>query len=207
MATAVATAAQAGQLAGALDVMARATGQITYAIDRELGPTAVDGARDAFDAWDAANDDIALAESETWTRADVRVARTDVFCARGHIVNGCACLGMSALCPAVDNALRGWGCPVPDGATIGVAPGVYGTDGSLAPYTREQMRDLVAHEFGHNLGLAHNEGDRLHLMHGLPDMVPYSDRGYTVPAPLVNGNMTPGIPADEWAAPESCARP
>lgn len=198
---------QTGYMAGAWDYMPRVSGQITYAVDRELGRAAINGAHDAFAAWDAANDDIALVESETWAAADVRVARMDVFCADRMIVNGCACRSMSPGCPIVDNMLRGHTCPVPAGATMGVAPGMYDKNGTLAPYTRGEMRDLVAHEFGHNLGLEHNGKDLSHLMHGRPGIVAYSDRGYAVPEPVAEGGMTLKIPVNEWDVPETCALP
>ena len=207
IASAMLIVVQAGQLAGTWDYMPRVSGQITYAVDRELGKAAIDGARDAFAAWDAANDDIVLVESETWAAADVRVARMDVFCAAGKIVNGCACLSMSPGCPFVDNMLRGHGCPVPAGATVGVAPGMYDKGGTLKPHTRGEMRDLVAHEFGHNLGLEHNGKNLSHLMHGQPGVAAYSDRGYAVPEPIAKGGMTPKIPANDWNAPESCVSP
>lgn len=198
-------AAHAGSAVGLWDIGPRPSGHISYAVDPALGRAAADGARDAFAAWDEANGDIALTESESWGSADIRVARMDVSCSGGAIVSGCACLGVSPLCPYVDNLQRGWHCAVPDGATIGVAPGVHSTNGTLVPYTREEMRDLVAHEFGHNLGLVHDAADRTHVMSGPDDIALYSDRGYAVPDRIAGGGPTPGIDVSEWAVPETCA--
>ena len=201
----VLAAAHAGSVVGAWDVGPRPSGRIVYAVDPALGQDAADGARDAFAAWDAANADIALVESESWATADIRVARMNVSCTNGAIVNGCACLNVSPLCPSLDNLLRGRHCVVPDGATIGVAPGMYSTNGTLVPYTKEEMRDLVAHEFGHNLGLVHRAADTPHIMYGPDDIALYSDRGYSVPDPIAGAGITPGMDVSEWAIPESCA--
>lgn len=198
-------AAYAGSVVGVWDIGPRPSGSISYAVDPALGHAAADGARDAFAAWDGANADLALTESESWESADIRVARMDVSCSGGAIVSGCACLGISPLCPSLDNLQRGWHCAVPDGATIGVAPGMQAKNGTLVPYTREQMRDLVAHEFGHNLGLVHDADDGSHVMSGPDDPALYSDRGYAVPGRIAGGGLTPGMELSEWAAPESCA--
>lgn len=201
-------AAYAGSVVGVWDIGPRPSGSISYAVDPALGRAAAEGARDAFAAWDGANEDLVLTESESWATADVRVARMDVTCSGGAIVSGCACLGISPLCPYMDNLQRGWHCSVPDGATIGVAAGMHGKNGSLVPYTREQMRDLVAHEFGHNLGLVHDAAaeDTSHVMSGPDDPALYSDRGYAVPERIAGDGPTPGMGVDEWAMPESCAQ-
>ena len=201
-ALAVFIAAQLGILAGAWDVMPREPGY-TYAIDPAIGAVGAGGARDAFSAWDAANAGVPFREA-AWGEADIRVGSMEGTCAGGGpLVKGCACLGLWPGCPSVDNAVRLLKCPVPDGATIGVYPGVYAANGTLAPYTREQMRDLVAHEIGHNLGLHHNTADRSHLMHGTDGALPYSDRGYEVPDAVAD-DWTPAIPASEWGAPRAC---
>ena len=206
-AAAAVIAVQAGHLAGAWDVAPRESGRLTFALDRQLGAAAIHGARDAFAAWDAANTGLVMVETAAWSSADVRVAEMEVSCFGGEVVNGCACASLSALCPEADNMLRGWSCRVPDGATIGVAQGVYDTDGTMVVYTREDMRDLVAHEFGHNLGLVHNGEDSSHLMHGRSWTVPYSDRGYVLPEPISVGGHVPEVPAVEIALPESCGAP
>ena len=207
--TAAVSIMQAGSLAGAWDIAPREEGLFTYAIDRRIGQAAVEGARDAFAAWDEANTDVTLEESGTWADADVRVAGMELFCADGRIIQGCACKSLSLACPVIDNILRGWACPVPAGATIGVASGVRGMDGSITPFAREHMRDLVAHEFGHNLGLEHTESAG-HMMQGPRGIIPYSDRGYTVPESIAGGaapwgHEASGLVAGEWDMPESCA--
>ena len=200
LAAAIVIAAQLGVLAGAWDMMPR--DGYTYAVDPAIGAGGADGARDAFSAWDAANAGVSFREA-AWDGADIRVGSMEGACVGDPFVKGCACLGLWPGCPAVDNAVRFMKCPVPDGATIGVFPGVYAANGTLAPYTREQMRDLVAHEIGHNLGLHHNMGDRSHLMHGPDGVLPYSDGGYAVPDAIAGGG-TPAIPASEWDAPDAC---
>ena len=184
-------AAYAGSVVGVWDLGQRPSGHITYAVDPALGRIAMDGARDAFAAWDAANADIVLVESMSWSEADIRVARMDISCTDGTAIVGCACLGMSPLCPYLDNLQRGWYCTVPDGATIGVVPNMCGTGEALVPHTREQMRDLVAHELGHNLGLVHDAEDGSHVMFGPNDIALYSDRGYVVPVRIAGGGTTP----------------
>ena len=193
---------QLGIVAGAWDMAARDPGRITYAIDPAIGPDGTAGARDALSAWDAANVGVSFREV-AWGDAEMRVGKMETTCVKGHVVNGCACLGLWPGCPAVDNAVRGLGCYVPDGATIGVSPGVYAANGTLAPYTRDQMRDLVAHEIGHNLGLHHDTGNRSHLMYGRDGVLPYSDKGYAVPD-AVSGGLTPTMPPSEWDAPDAC---
>lgn len=193
---------QLGIVAGAWDAAARDPGHITYAIDPAIGPEGVAGARDALSAWDAANGGVSFREA-AWGDADVRIGKMETTCADGLIVRGCACLGLWPGCPVVDNAVRFMRCPVPDGATIGVSPGIHAINGTLAPYTREQMRDLVAHELGHNLGLHHNTGNQSHLMYSRDRILPYSDRGYVVPDAVVD-DWTPAIPVSEWDAPDSC---
>lgn len=171
------------------DIAAHPRGDITYSVDRRLGLAGVAGAHDAFEAWDAANPDITLSVSDTWEHADVRVAHMDAFCTGMMLSYGCACIGLSPLCPDVENLLR-WGdleCHVPSGATIGVSRGLHARDGTPVMFTRDQMRDLVAHEFGHNLGLRHNSGDETHLMYGQYDPIPYSDHGYVVPDEIAGG--------------------
>ena len=178
-----------GQKAGMWDIATHPRGDITYSVDRRLGLAGVAGAHDAFKAWDAANPDITLTVSDTWEHADVRVARMDAFCTGMTLSYGCACIGLSPLCPDVENLLR-WGdleCHVPSGATIGVSRGLHARDGTPVMFTRDQMRDLVAHEFGHNLGLRHSSGDETHLMYGQYDPIPYSDHGYVVPDEIAGG--------------------
>ena len=200
-------AAHAGSVGGVWDIGPRASGSISYAVDPTLGSAAVKGARDAFAAWDEANADLVLIETGSWAAADVRVARMDVTCSNGAIVSGCACLSILPLCPYADNLQRGWHCSVPNGATIGVAPGMHDRNGTLVPYTREQMRDLVAHEFGHNLGLVHDAAEGgSHVMSGPDDIALYSDRGYAVPDRIAGGGPTPGMAVSEWAVPESCVQ-
>lgn len=201
LAPAVFISAQLGILAGAWDMVPRESGY-TYAVDPSIGATGVDGAHDAFFAWDTANAGVSFREA-AWDAADIRVGSMEGMCVGNPLVKGCACLGLWPGCPAVDNAVHFMGCPVPDGATIGVFPGIYTINGTLDPYTREQMRDLVAHEIGHNLGLHHNTGNRSHLMHGLYWAPPYSDNGYAVPDAIAGGG-TPAIPLSEWDAPDAC---
>ena len=197
-------ALQVATLAGVWSIGIQEPGYVTYAIDCKLGSVAVDGARDAFAAWDDMNDALILEESDTWAEADIRVAHKNAFFSiGGYLVNGCGCIGLSPMCPVESTLL---GCSIPWEATMRVSPGMYDSDGNmLGMYTREQMRDLVAHEFGHNLGLRHNVADADHLMHSQYELHPYSDSGYNVPQRLEGGNMTIGLPASEWTAPESCA--
>lgn len=190
-----------GMLGIAWELATRGDGY-TYSIDPALGANGMAGARDAFFAWSDANDGIYFKES-AWDDADVRVGWMETTCVKGLIVRGCACLGLWPGCPAIDNAFRRLACSVPDGATIGVSPGVHAINGTLVPYTREQMRDLVAHELGHNLGLHHNTGNLSHLMYGRDGIPFYSDLGYAVPDAVVH-DWTPTIPVSEWDAPDAC---
>ena len=202
----VAVMALAGFSGGTFDEMSRETGRLTFALDPRLGPEATAGAIDAFSAWDAANPDLALAEAEAWSTADVRVAAMDVVCTGEQIINGCACRGLSLLCPELDNIEIGRACRVPGGATIGVAQGVYASSGEFLAYSRADMRDLVAHEFGHNLGLVHTTVSS-HLMYGRVGDYPYSDRGYDVPAPISAWGHAPHLPVAELDAARTCAAP
>lgn len=198
----VAILAQLGILAGMWDLVPRESGPITYAVDPAIGAGGLAGARDALSAWGATNEGMSF-RAAAWDVADVRIGWMETTCIKGHIVKGCACLGLWPGCPAIDNAVRFSDCSVPDGATIGVSSGVYAVNGTLVPYTREQMRDLIAHELGHNLGLHHNTGNRSHLMYGPDGFLPYSDQGYAVPDAIAD-DVTPAIPASKWDAPDAC---
>ena len=179
LAVSVVIMAQLGILASAWDLMPRESGY-TYALDPALGVNGIDGAHDAFSAWSSANAGMSFKEV-AWDDAEIRVGKMSATYASGRIVKGCACLGLWPGCPAIDNVVPGRGCFVPDGATIGVSSVVCAINGTLGVHTRAEMRYLVAHEIGHNLGLNHNTDNQSHLMYGPDRVLPYSDRGYNIP--------------------------
>lgn len=195
-------------LSGALDVAAQRSGHVTYAVDCELGPAAVGGAHDAFSAWDKANDGLILEESASWSEADVRVARMDSTVVTITPIDGCACIGVSPMCPALNNVLFGLGgCNIPNGGTIGIIINEPDMDEEQYPYARALLRDLIAHEFGHNLGMSHNTANSSHMMRGQHAMYPYMDRGYVIPERISGDDDVLAALAAKWGMPESCVRP
>ena len=201
-------AAYAATLSGAWDVALRESGYVTYAVDCGLGDAAVGGAHDAFKAWDEANDGIVLAESKAWDKADVRVARMDAPVIASAPIDGCACIGVSTMCPILDNALFGLGgCVIPNGGTIGVVDDGSDVGEERYPYARALMRDLVAHEFGHNLGITHNTANLSHMMYGQHALSPHADRGYAIPERIAGDDTVLAALAAKRGMPESCAEP
>ena len=200
--------AYATTLSGAWDVALRESGYVTYAVDCGLGDAAVGGAHDAFKAWDEANDGIVLAESGSWSEADVRVARMDAPVIASAPIDGCACIGVSPMCPILDNALFGLGgCVIPNGGTIGVVDDGSDVGEERYPYARALMRDLVAHEFGHNLGIVHNTADPSHMMYGPHAVSPHTDRGYAIPERIAGDDTVLAALAAKRGMPESCSEP
>ena len=197
---------QLGSLPGIWDIGLREPGYVTYAVDCRLGQAAVDGAHDAFDAWDEANWNIVLEESSSWSEADVRVARMYEVLPGIRLANGCACIGVSPLCPLTDNVVPGLFCHIPNGGTIGVFTGLHYMNGTFVPYSRDMMRDLIAHEFGHNLGMSHDTVNMSHMMYGEHALYPHSDRGYVIPEPIAGDDTIPAASADEVAT-ASCVMP
>ena len=192
----------------AWDVALRESGYVTYAVDCGLGDAAVGGAHDAFKAWDEANDGITLAESESWSEADVRVARMDALATISERIDGCACIGVSPVCPILNNVVH-WsvGCVIPNGGTIGVVDDGSDVDEERYPYARALMRDLVAHEFGHNLGIVHNTANRSHMMYGPHAVPPHTDRGYVIPERIAGDDTVLAALAAKRGMPESCSEP
>ena len=205
----LAVAAYAATLSGAWDVALRESGYVTYAVDCGLGDAAVGGAHDAFKVWDEANDGITLAESESWSEADVRVARMDARVTVSERIDGCACIGVSPVCPILDNGVHWWlgGCVIPNGGTIGVVDDGSDVGEERYPYARALMRDLVAHEFGHNLGISHNTANRSHMMYGQHALFPHTDRGYVIPERIAGDDTVLAALAAKRGMPESCAEP
>ena len=200
-----------GQLAiqsGTWDVAMQRSGYVTYAVDCGLGPAAVGGAHDAFEAWDELNGGITLAESETWSGADVRVVRMNTPVVSSGPIEGCACIGVSPMCPILDNVLFGLsGCVIPKGGTIGIIVNESGVDEARYPYARTLMRDLIAHEFGHNLGMSHNTVNMSHMMYGPQALYPHTDRGYVIPEPIAGDDVILAASIDRWGSDESCVMP
>lgn len=189
---------------GVWDVAMLKHGYVTYAVDCEIGQAAVDGAHDAFESWDDANVNITLVASETWAEADIRVTRMDAPVAALNPINGCACMGVSPWCPELDSVL--FGCPIPKGGTIGLIVNNPDMNEMQYPYERALMRDLVAHEFGHNLGISHDIFNRSHMMYGGLAMYPHTDRGYVIPERIA-GDDTVLVASPDKAFTESCVMP
>lgn len=72
-------------------------------------------------------------------------------------------------------------------STIEVVVSSTDCNGEPVTYGDGRIANIVAHEFGHNIGLEHNNNEE-HMMYTdsteFPPQIPYNDLGYDIPVPL-----------------------
>jgi len=67
------------------------------------------------------------------------------------------------------------------GATIEVVLEELDCNGKPVQYDKGTITNIVAHEFGHNLGLEHHRSENLLMWSDIDPKIPYDDLGYNIP--------------------------